>query len=997
MKPLRIVHSADLHIFFMKRHEEHQEIISNFISIVKEIKPDLVYFGGDLQDSKSKLSAEQIDLINFFLYEISSICPIIMILGNHDTNLQNKQRLDSLTPLVNNINSIYPIYYLKDSGVYNLYNIDWVVWSRFDNLDPMEGFRKKNYTIGCYHGPIIGARSDHGYDKLQADLSVETFNQCDTVFLGDIHLQQFFRNNEIAYSGSMLQVNIGETEDKGFLLWEWNDSKYIPKHISLSNRFGYRSYEIENLNTFDLNKVNLTTPEQICRLIYTGDETSYSYTKLNELKKKIGEKYPNQVLLQKRFSKRKSVNQEKVVKSIDYFTDYFKNKGINQTVIEELQNLDKHYNSLVPLIEYQGSEYFIKEIEIHNFLCYGEHNVLSLEEIKGLIGLFAKNGSGKSSFFDAIMFCLFNKTPKDSGAKIKLINDQLDVDRCYVQIKLLIEGITWTIRRSIISNKEKNGATVKLEVYEEAIARHLESRPQTDKQVLQPLLGDESIFLMTVLSSQKNSTEFIDSDNAKRLDLTIRFLGILLYDAKFKLIDKDLKQEETIRAVLNTELEKLISKQELEKKLKEFKAFNSIKESILKKLIKVIAKRKDLLKIALTKKDELNAVNVLQTEEELKKKLVFYKKHLEENEIKKKNFINTIWTEQTSLEEWHYKRTEQKDLIELAELNADIKSLEAQIKKDIITICPNCNHEWHTTNLEELKASLIYKKEQRDILDIAIKDKEQEQNRLDKIKKTILQEKQDYEEILKNIKTNTSNIEIIENQIIIINENKEKLEQKKQLDFEIEILEEKLEENRNTKSSYEIFIAEKKQQIISLQENIKIYQEKIKQLEEKDNLINNLQLYKDAMHRTGIPFLILKNFIPLINFEVNSYISELFDFTVEFELDESSLNINYTKENLLKLVKRDVAQACGQESTIVNLAIRAALSKISLLPKPSLLLLDELFSMLDPVNLEKMNELIHKLKDQYQNIILITHTEEIKDWPEHFINLQSNSGVTSII
>ena len=151
------------------------------------------------------------------------------------------------------------------------------------------------------------------------------------------------------------------------------------------------------------------------------------------------------------------------------------------------------------------------------------------------------------------------------------------------------------------------------------------------------------------------------------------------------------------------------------------------------------------------------------------------------------------------------------------------------------------------------------------------------------------------------------------------------------------------------------------------------------------------------MHRTGIPSLILKNFIPLINFEVNSYISELFDFSVEFKLNDSSLDINYTKDNLLKSVKRDVAQACGQESTIVNLAIRAALSKISLLPKPSLLLLDELFSMLDPTNLDKMNELVHKLKEQYQNIILITHTEEIKDWPEHFINLQNNSGVTTII
>lgn len=998
-KPLRIGHLADIHIFNSKRHDEHKIVLKNTLIQLVEKKVDLIYLAGDIQDSKSKLSPEQIEIINWFLYELSLIAPVIIILGNHDTNLQNKQRLDSLTPIINNLNPVNPIYYLKDSGIYNLYDIDWVVWSRLDDVNPVENFIKKNYTIGCYHGVVQGCKLDSGYNKLHSDFTVDTFKDCDLVLLGDIHNQQFFRNNEIAYAGSLLQVTVAEAEDKGFLLWEWNGEKYIPNHVNVFNPFGYKTIKIQDLDNFNLNEIKLDSEDKVCRLVYVGDEMLYSFTKFNEIKKQVKGKYLNNpILLEKNFSKRKTVNKtDNIIKSTDFFSDYFKSKNISNEVVENLKELDLYYNSLLTLNDFQGNEYCLKEIEIDNFLCYGPNNIVDFEDIKGLVGLFAKNGSGKSSFFDAIMFCLFNKTPKDADGAIKLINDQLDVDKCFVQIKLTINGVLWTIKRTVIAKKDKSGASIKVEVFEGDQARHLESRPQTDKQILQPLLGDEDIFLMTVLASQKNSVEFVKIENAKRLDLIIRFLGILLYDAKFRLVDKDLKQEDTVRGILNTELEKLTSLQELEKKIEDLEAETIVKSSIIGKLNKVIKKRKELLKIAVTKKDELNVISVLQTEDALTKNLQSYKRLLKEAEEKQKVFKLTTWTENISIEKWNYKRTEQSQLTKLAELNVAIKQLENQIEEDFITTCPNCNHEWHAIDLEKLKETLSIKKIERDNLDKIIKDEKTEQDRLEKLKETINQEEKDLKKIKSDIEINTTNINNIEKQLKIIEENKEKLELKKKYDLEIENLENKLEINRNLKSSYEAIIAGKEQQVIALQEKIESYKKKVTELEEKDQLITNLTLYKNAMHRTGIPSMILQNFIPLINFELNGLVNELFDYSLEFELDESTLNIYYIKENLNKIVKRSISQACGMEETIINLAIRAALTKISLLPKPSLLLLDEMFSMLDEINLDKMHELIIKLKDQYQNIILITHTDEIKEWPEHFIELCSLNGVTSII
>lgn len=1014
-KPLKIAHISDIHIFHSKRHQEHREVIDNLILKLLEEKPDLIYIGGDIQDSKSKLSPEQIELVNYLIYELSSLCPVIVILGNHDTNLQNRQRLDSLTPLLNNINSLHPIYYLKYSGVYHLYDIDWVVWSRLDNEDPMKDFTKKKYTIGCYHGPIEGIKLDSGYSNLHAEHSVDTFNQCDSVFLGDIHLQQFFRNNDIAYSGSLLQVTMAESEDKGILIWDWDkkEEKYKPRHVNIPNRFGYKTIVIDDLEKFKPSDVVLASEEQICRLVYTGDESTYSFTKFNEIKKEIKGSFGNQILLQKKFSKRKVVSKNKETVSTNFFEDYFKNKGLSKELIEDLKALDNFYNSGLTLNEYQGSEYYLKEIEISNFLCYGEDNVIDFEEIKGLTGLFAKNGTGKTSFFDAIMFCLFNRTPKDTEKSVDLINDQTDALIGFVQIKLVLAGILWTIKRSIVAKKDKSGASIKLEVYEEGIARHMESRPQTDKNVLQPLLGDENIFLMTVLSSQKDNIEFIKTENAKRLDLIIKFLGILLYDAKLRLCTDTLKQEEIIRGVLNTELEKLTSLQELTKEKTTIEEDIVAKEKEVEELKKEIDIDTESLKTLTTERNVLSVIGVTESETTLtfRKKTNETSLESERNKLTPKEVILADlktkvpkWTEAISIDKWQWEGVDQKKLELIADLKAATKTLRTQIDDDVMYKCPSCSHTWHTTNKVDLEKNLAKKEKELKFYNAQVQAFLSKKNFLRDLKTKITNINLQIANLTVEITTHTQNIKTYEKNITeakaglkIIEDNKETIRRSEELDLKIEDLNTKLETNRDTRSSTETLVAVKKEQLITNAEKITSYTQKIEELEVKDRLINNLNLYKGAMHRSGIPTMILQNFIPLINHEVNSYINEMFDFSVEFELDESSLKVYYTKEGLTKTVRRNIALACGMESTIVNLAIRAALTKISLLPKPSLLLLDEMFSMLDEENLGKMYELVLKLKEQYQNIILITHTDEIKEWPENFITLSNHAGITSII
>ena len=114
-KPNKILNIGDIHMFVNKRFEEHQHVFDNLYKLINEEKIDLIVLTGDILDSKGRLSANQIQLCREFLFILAGFSPLIILPGNHDTNLNNKNSLDSLTPIINSLENekINKIYYLK--------------------------------------------------------------------------------------------------------------------------------------------------------------------------------------------------------------------------------------------------------------------------------------------------------------------------------------------------------------------------------------------------------------------------------------------------------------------------------------------------------------------------------------------------------------------------------------------------------------------------------------------------------------------------------------------------------------------------------------------------------------------------------------------------------------------------------------------------------------------------------------------------------------------
>ena len=124
----KIYHIADVHIRNVKRHKEYRQVFRKLYSYIKKTKEenDLIYVAGDIVHAKTDMSPELVDLTSEFFTNLADLLPTIVILGNHDCNLNNNYRLDALSPIVRAIKH-KNLHYLKDNGVYDIQGVHFNV------------------------------------------------------------------------------------------------------------------------------------------------------------------------------------------------------------------------------------------------------------------------------------------------------------------------------------------------------------------------------------------------------------------------------------------------------------------------------------------------------------------------------------------------------------------------------------------------------------------------------------------------------------------------------------------------------------------------------------------------------------------------------------------------------------------------------------------------------------------------------------------------------
>ena len=227
---------------------------------------------GDLFDAKLEISNEGLLAGYWFLQELDKICPTIVIAGNHDLNLQNLSKIDSITPIFEMADFKQTKFLDMDFGYKSGFlrddNVVWCLYSTFVGFEK-PGFEADKETnpdkttkyIGLIHGEINGAVSQNNMVSETA-LDVGLFDGTDFVFAGHIHRQQVIEGHgtNIVYCSSLKQKNFGETvTGHGFVLYDVPTGKF--QFVETPNaKTGFYKYSISSLDDIDNNVEKLLNP-----------------------------------------------------------------------------------------------------------------------------------------------------------------------------------------------------------------------------------------------------------------------------------------------------------------------------------------------------------------------------------------------------------------------------------------------------------------------------------------------------------------------------------------------------------------------------------------------------------------------------------------------------------------------------------------------------------------------------------------------------------------
>ena len=1031
----KILHIADVHIRNYKRHKEYRQVFRKLYKAAKAMpKNSLIYVAGDIVHTKTDISPELVSMVSEFLNNLAKIRPTVIIAGNHDANLNNPSRLDSLTPIVENLNNDN-LHYLRDSGIYTFADVDFVVYSVLQETStwPKAKDSKSKNRIGLFHGAVNNSKTDAGYTVRDENLPLKTFDGCHMVMLGDIHKYQHLNKAEtVTYAGSLIQQNFGESfENHGYVVWDIEKRK--AEFFNIVNDYGYYTIRMK-----DGILPNVDDIPKYPRLRFITENTTQAQVKeaLIELRK-VSKIQDYVVIRGDKISSISNNSRASTALTKDIRDSEYQSKlivehlernfsDIDEETFSRIRNINRDLNKMLPDIEISRNvKWKPKRFEFSNMFSYGENNVIDFENVKGAVGIFAPNHAGKSAILDAISFCIFDKCSRTKMAAA-VINNKKNNFACKLNFE--IDGIDYFIERKA-KRKKDGGARVDVDFWMvgedgNPISLNGEQRVYTNRNI-RGFLGNYEDFALTALSVQNNNTGFIDKTQTEKKDLLVQFLDITVFEELYQLANEEIKDVQVLLKDFNkTDFsEKLLEETDLLNELMEQYTKLNKEKSVAQKNEKTANKKiiEYTSKLIRLDSDVPESVEPLkeslkQLELELKeenKKLTKYEKYTEENKklfIDLSNKIKNYDKIKLSDDSKRYSTLDTK----LQKINGDIELMKVKVKNKLETVnrlhdheydpdCEFCQNNTFVKNAEAAKQDLPKLKIETDKLlqekDALESSKSSLNDLLELESKLSLHVKYQSEIKVKKVtrESNVSSKELeikntkklidkfFENKRSIVSNNKinEKIELK---ESELNIIEENLQEvNTKLQQSYsDIKVCEK---------TIESIHESIERAHDLEGRLKAYEYYLSAIQRDGVPYELVSDILPFVEEEVNIILSQISDFSIQFETDGRNINtyIVYSDEE-----KWPLEMTSGMEKFVSSLAIRTALINVSNLPCPNFLAIDEGFGNLDSNNLNAIFRLFDYLKLNFDFITVISHIDMMKDATDNIIEISVKKGYSHV-
>jgi len=1032
----KIFHISDIHIRTLKRHDEFNKVFDNMFLHIAQHATDssICVVTGDIVHSKLEMSPELINMLTKFFRGFT--IPTIVMLGNHDMNLNNLNRIDALSPILNVINNPN-IHFIKDNGLFKLGN---VVFNHMAvDVQPENYIRAKefdaHYKIALHHGAVDTALTDVGFEISNDHVKADLFEGHDLTLLGDIHKPAQFLNAEktIGYPGSLIQQNHGEALDHGMLVWDLpsKTSEFIQVH----NEYGYVTFEV---NKSTIVSAPHRVPEKPrVRIKFNGTDAA----DIKKLIATIRNKYDVQdISIQRNTDELEQqeleVNTIGNVRDVEYqntmITEYVENTFPDalDSEVDAVRHINRTMNSKLPALDcVRNVTWYPISFEFENMFSYGKKNIIDFSKLKDVVGLFAANTSGKSSLLDAITYTIFDKCSKTSKSKEVLNNKKSTFKGVF---KFMLNNELYTIEREGITLKHGH-VKVNVDFYNETENFNGEERSDTNKMI-RKYLGTYDDFILTAFSLQADNNNFIEKSQRERKDLLSQFLDTTVFEQLYHIASQEVKETagklkeykktdfgEIIKQsgeIISIEQQEITELEKSEHDLQESR--NDLQDNILELIDKKQPTSYDGPDIEQLEDDQEDldlAIydldgDIQDQEDAVAKADVEYKEFdinlhraVEEDaepgrlEQRIETLTLSLQSSDKAIKKLTREETELKQLVKIQKKKIDhLKTHEYD---------PNCKYCTSNVFIKEAEQA----KQELPENEIRLQSKQNAlnniQNKYDGIK-NIISTYQSRLDLKNKIETQKLQLQVMQSDLQT-KENELKTNKKQQDNYRknesaikhnLEI-NEKIENNKSLTKEITATLKGITDSIKSKHGDIEVAKTKkknaIEQIEKYKQLETEYKAYEyylGAVGRNGVSYELVKIALPKIENEINNVLNQVVEFNMVLQTDGKNINgyIIYDEDNFWPL-----ELTSGMERFISSLAIRVALINVSALPRPNFIAIDEGWGSLDQNHMSSVSNLFEYFRTKFEFSIIISHVDTMRDMVDNLIEVNKINNFSQIV
>jgi len=552
-----IIHLADIHI----RNDRQQEYEAVFETLYADLiernlnkTNSVCCIIGDVFHS-TQINAIAIQTCKNFFYKLSEITSIIVTYGNHDVK-QNNSSLNNLAAIIKtNFTSLNKIYYIEQNQTYLFNNILFGLTNTYSkevySIKSTPSKYKSLTKVALYHGTITGAKTQSNYTLNEPGLfSAGDFDSYNITLLGDIHKYQYMNKKKtIAYCGSLIQQNKGESLEKGYLLWniKKNSSKFIPIYnqkgilkikinpdgsfiippnlpkqlvVDISSESPNRTdiesvYEelirldidiLERNEYLNLNQPIMTVPDLLTASDLLTEPTEPTVSNPNSPNSPLNPNPTSNFL--SRLSNRTEIStliQSQILKInlLDQTAQTKLNEKIS-SLLNDITFKDTHIKN-IKLIS----------LEFSDVMKYGPNNRIDFSKLDNIYGLCCANSSGKSTIIDTILFAIYGVSTR--GIPGDMINYQCK--NMKTLIRLQVNGISYDIARKVMRNSkglETRQTKGEISIKENGLEIGLDIKKSL--QIIEDKISPYDDFIKNCIITQHSKVNFINFSPKEKVE-----------------------------------------------------------------------------------------------------------------------------------------------------------------------------------------------------------------------------------------------------------------------------------------------------------------------------------------------------------------------------------------------------------------------------------------------------------------------------------------------